>query len=417
VTAARHASTALALALVLAGAPAIAQDATAQAKTLFNAGAQAYEAGQYPAAIQALTEAYRLAPRPGILFSMAQAHRKQYFVDKQPARLREAIKLYREYVSKVEQGGRRGDAVQALAELDPIYERIGGATAEVGPAPPAVKPATRVSISAQAKDAAILLDGKPVEAGIFHDVNPGKHTVRVTAPGYFPEEREIPTADGGIVAVDVPMREQPAMLDVTTKEGADVSVDGRSAAVTPLARPIELTPGSHFVAVAKRGYHAYAAEIEVTRGEARTLTVPLTVTGQRVTSYVLGGIAAAGIVTGGVLAGVAFYQQSQAQSLETRRTAQGGLSQSDLASYQSYLSDRNTFRSASAVAFGGGAAVGLTAVFLAVFDQPIVTGATHRDRPTPPGAPAPVVRERPLDATLVPVVLPGTFGAALGGRF
>jgi hypothetical protein len=81
------------------------------------------------------------------------------------------------------------------------------------------------------------------------------------------------------------------------------------------------------------------------------------------------------------------------------------------------VSNRDTYRTASAAVFGAGAAVGLTAVFLAVFDQPIVGGATVRDRVTTPGAPAPIVRERPLDATIAPIVAPGIFGATIGGRF
>jgi hypothetical protein len=401
--------------VVLAASEARAQDTTVQAKALFNAGAQAYEAGQYPAAIQALTEAYRLAPRPGILFSMAQAHRKQYYVDKQPGHLREAVKLYREYVAKVEQGGRRGDAVQALAELDPLYEKLGGDAGAAPAPPPDRKPATRISVSAQAKDATVLLDGHAVEAGIFHDVKPGKHTVRVTAPGYFPEEREVPTAEGGIVAVDVPMREQPGLLTVTALEGADIAIDGRSAATTPLSRPIELTPGSHFVAVTKRGYRAFAQDIDLGRGEAKTLPVRLDVTGQRVASYALLGLAAAGIAAGGALTGVAIYVQSQAQALDTHRTTKGGLSTDDLARYQSDVGTRNDLRTAAGVAFAGGAAVGLTAVFLAVFDQPVVSATARRDDRSKPAAPAP--RERPMEVSAAPLVGPGLYGAAVGARF
>jgi hypothetical protein len=402
------------LSLMLVAGEAGAQDATTQAKALFNAGAQAYEAGQYPAAIQALTEAYRLAPRPGILFSMAQAHRKQYYVDKQPAHLREAVKLYREYVAKVEQGGRRGDAVQALAELDPLYEKLGAGDAGTAPALDR-KTATRISVSAQAKDATVLLDGKPIEAGIFHDVKPGKHTVHVTAPGYFPEEREVPTAEGGIVAVDVPMREQPGLLTVTSNDGAEIAIDGRAAATTPLSRPIDLTPGTHFVAVTKRGYRAFAQDLDIGRGEAKTLPVKLEVTSQRVASYALLGIAALGIATGGVLAGVALYEQSQAQAIDTQRATKGGVTLDQLATYNSRVGMRNDLRTAAGVALGGGAAVGLTAIFLAVFDQPTVSAAARRDDRSQPATPAP--RERPMEVSAAPLLGPGLYGVGVGARF
>ena len=52
-----------------------------RAKESFKAGATAYAAGDYLAAIQALDAAYQLTPLPAIAFSLAQAHRRQYFVD------------------------------------------------------------------------------------------------------------------------------------------------------------------------------------------------------------------------------------------------------------------------------------------------------------------------------------------------
>jgi len=107
---------ALLAASLLTRAPALAQeDATAQAKTLFNAGAQAYERTQYTAAIQAFEQAYKLAPRPGILFSTAQAYRRRYIVDRRPEDLSIAIARYREYLDKVPQGGRRNSGSPPVA--------------------------------------------------------------------------------------------------------------------------------------------------------------------------------------------------------------------------------------------------------------------------------------------------------------
>ena len=53
----RAAATALAL-LVLAASTANADDALDQAKTYFSAGAQAYDAGRFGAAVQAFQQAY-----------------------------------------------------------------------------------------------------------------------------------------------------------------------------------------------------------------------------------------------------------------------------------------------------------------------------------------------------------------------
>ena len=84
----------LALALVLGtGGPASAQpgDASvAKAKELFDAGAREYENGRFDLAIQAFEQAYKIAPRDGIVFSMAQAHRRQFTRSSDPAHLARA---------------------------------------------------------------------------------------------------------------------------------------------------------------------------------------------------------------------------------------------------------------------------------------------------------------------------------------
>ncbi|MFT3772199.1 MAG: PEGA domain-containing protein [Minicystis sp.] len=405
----------IALAVLLAALPAAAQDATEQAKVMFNAGAQAYEAGKYPAAVQAFTEAYRLSPRPGILFSIAQAYRRQYTADKQPVNLRAAIKHYRDYVAKVEQGGRRADAVQALSELEPMAERLGAAGEAAAP-PPVAKPQTQLMVSAQTKEALIALDGgKPVEAPLIAEVKPGKHRIHVEAPGFFPEDREVQAADGGVVALDISMREKPGLLTVVARDGTDVSIDGRVAATTPLARPIEVAPGRHFVALTKRGYKAITEDVDIGRGETKRVDGHLEMTGQRVGAYVLMGIGAAAVVSGGVLAGLAVREQRAAQTLDEKRLKTGALTLVDFADYQRHVRTRDDLRRAGGVALGGGVVLGATAVMLAVFDQPVINGA-RRDAASRPGAPAPV-KDRPMEISAAPILLPGFYGASFTGSF
>src|SRR5262245_14633635 len=88
---------ALAAALLSTQAPAHADDVE-QAKAHFSIGARAYESNQFGVAIEAFTEAYRIAPRPAILFSIAQAHRRQYFAERRREDLDAAIQYYRHYV-------------------------------------------------------------------------------------------------------------------------------------------------------------------------------------------------------------------------------------------------------------------------------------------------------------------------------
>ena len=105
--------------------PRAADDKVARAKTHFALGARAYEANEFRVAIEAFEAANRLAPHPALLFSIAQASRKQYFIDCKPEDLRRAVDSYRKYLAGAPEGARRGEAGAALAELEPLAERLG----------------------------------------------------------------------------------------------------------------------------------------------------------------------------------------------------------------------------------------------------------------------------------------------------
>ena len=408
---------AAAAALLLLGRPASAEDASslAQAKTYFTAGAQAFEAGSFNAAIQAFEQAYKLAPKPAIIFSIAQAHRRQYYLDRKPEHLREAIRQYRDYRGKVEQGGRRADAAAALAELEPLAARLEPAAG----APAAeVKAPTRLMVSSQTRGARVSLDGAtPSETPLIGDVKPGKHAIRVEAAGFFSEEREVLAADGSLVAVDIPLRERPAHVIVETASGAQIAVDGRPAGTSPLTAPIELASGRHLVTVIRNGSRAYSAEIELARGEQRRMSIALETTGQRYASYALMSIGAGGLVVGGVFTGLALGSQRSAREIsDARRT--GNISAQQLDDYNQALDHRETWRRAAGVAFGAGAVVAATGLVLFAFDQPKLAPVTARDDkprgPAPSDAPA---APPAMEMSAVPLISPGFLGGAVSARF
>ena len=93
-----------------------------RAKASFKAGANAYAAGDYLAAIQALEDAYEISPLPAIAFSLAQAERKQYFVDEQRGHLERALQLFRRYLAEETRGARREDARVAITQLEPLLD-------------------------------------------------------------------------------------------------------------------------------------------------------------------------------------------------------------------------------------------------------------------------------------------------------
>jgi hypothetical protein len=402
-------------ALLVASAARAADDPAAveQAKTFFSAGAQAYDAGRYGAAIQAFQQAYALAPRPAILFSMAQAERKSWYVDKRGDDLRHAIEHYHRYLELVPTGGRRGDAADALAELEPIASRM--SPQETATPPVAVEPKTRIMVTSSTPGARASLDDGPLtEVPLIDDVKPGKHHVRVQADGYFDESREALAATGSLSAIDIPLRDRPASLTVALDATASISVDGRPTATTPLSRPVELPAGTHVITVTRNGCRAFTREVTLERGKAASLDVKLQSSGQRTAAWASLGTAGAAVLAGGAFTGVAFVEQSNAQKiLDAQKNA--NISSGQVGAYQSDVDARDRWRTAAVATFGAG--VGLLAVgsVLWLFDTPTVElGPPPGESPARPAEP-PKKRE-PVDLGLAPWIGPGGVGVAFGGR-
>src|SRR5882672_9815610 len=69
-----------------------------RAREFFDFGARAYSNGQYLLAIDAFQEAYKLTERPGLLFSLAQTHQRQFRASGDEQHLAKAIDSYRRYL-------------------------------------------------------------------------------------------------------------------------------------------------------------------------------------------------------------------------------------------------------------------------------------------------------------------------------
>jgi hypothetical protein len=403
----------LATALV-ARAAAAGNDAAQieQAKMLFNAGAQAYEAGRFATAVMAFQQAYAIAPRPAILFSMAQAERKSYYVDKRPQDLRNAITHYHAYLDQVSTGGRRGDAADALAELEPIAARLSPSEGGSGQPTPPAEQRTRLMVTSQTSGAKAALDGgAPEDVPLIAEVSPGKHHVRVWAEGYFDEQRDALAAQGSLAAIDVPLREKPALLSVALDSKASIAVDGRPVATTPLEQPLELPSGTHVVTITKNGYRAFSREVTLAHGGTTRIDAKLQQSGQRTAAWVVLGTAGAGAIAGGVFTGLAFVEQSKAQSILDAKGS-GPIPASDIPSYKSDVNARDTWRTVGIASFGGAAGLLLVGGVLYFFDQPHVEAG-----PPPNESPRPAPKKEPMEMGVMPWIAPTGAGAALGGRF
>lgn len=410
----KKAASTITLVIVLASSVGARADDTdtARAQALFNVGAQAYAQGEFKGAIDAFEEAFRISRRPGLLFSIAQAHRKQFYAAHDPSDLRTAVDHYRAYVATVSSGKYRVIAVDELAELEGVATKAGialGASSDAH----AEKARTRVMVSSAVDGARVALDDGPMKPSpLIADVAPGPHHVRVEADGYFEDRHPLVAVEGGLVALEVPLRERPAQIFVRAPNGADVLVDRKPVGRTPLTGPIELPAGTHFVALTRNGRRPYGEEVRLSRGETKTLDVELAGTQQRVVSYVLLTAAAAGVALGGVFVGLAFWEQGQAEST-LQASAARNITQTELDAYGSAVNARDGFKLAAYGAFGGAVALALGAGALIVFDtpQPLLGPARFEERGPQKQT------TTPLEVSAVPLAGPGFVGANLIGRF
>jgi len=379
--------------------PALADEATDQAKMLFSAGAAAYEKRDYTQAIQAFEAAQKLAPRPAIVFSLAQAHRRQYYAEGKAEQLKAAVDGFREYIKEVPRGGRHEDAMQALQEL--------GANADRGHE----QDVASVSInSSGTRGAHIVVDGGMAsEPPLIGPLATGSHRVVISADGYVTETRDITAVAGKMVALDVPLREKPAHVALDAPGGAKVDMDGRPMGETPLSAPIETTPGTHLLSITKNGHDAFVREIELARGEDRRIDAPLPASRQRKIALAMIGTAAVAGVTSAAFLSVTLVEQSQANQLANIQATRA-LTKEEGAQYTDLRQTRNDWLVATAATFAGAVTLGAVGLLLYAFDAPSTSAARHdMDRPKPKTTPE---HKEPTELAITPILSPNVIGAS-----
>jgi hypothetical protein len=192
-------------------------------------------------------------------------------------------------------------------------------------------------------------------------------------------------------------------------------VDGRSLGTAPFARPLELSPGHHYVAVTEGGHKAYANELSFDHGATTKLTLDLPQTDQRTAAYVVLGTAAGAYVATGVLAGLAFTVQSDANGIGDEQAA-GPITEDQRLEHNAALGTRDDLVTAAFITAGAGSAVAITGLLLYLFDQPDVKAPPARVDESEDEGPA-TEPEPGLDVLAAPVLAPGIMGLSARVRF
>ena len=397
--------------------PAFCQPPTTfeRAKDSFKAGAAAYAAGDYLAAIQALDAAYQLTPLPAIAFSLGQAERRQYFVDHSRPHLDRAVSLFRHYIDIAPGGSRRADALDALSQLEPLAASQPKSSATATQRPPETERRTRVLITSEAPGARLSLDGAPaVVSPLIREAEPGKHYVTVAAPGFHATQRELTAIAGELVLTQVSLRERPSLLSIWTSPNAELYVDGSYTSPGGDGVLLQLSSGKHRLAVAQNGHRVAIRELTLERGKAQTVRVPLEPTAQRFVSQAL-------FITGGAALGASLVFSALTIQAEGRaeeflgRRARENVTGPDLYSYNSTILDRDRYRLGAAVCLTASAGLFITGLFLHELDRPNPQ-LLYRTGPrlgSPSAAPAPAR----ASLQVAPLFYGGALGAMVGGKF
>lgn len=98
----------------------------------------------------------------------------------------------------------------------------------------------------------------------------------------------------------------------STVEGADVRVDEDGIGTSPVAAPVTLSEGTHRVDVEREGYIPFRSEVQISPGAAAAAYADLTpatryraVRGKRIFTWIVGGLAVAGVGTSIALGAIA----------------------------------------------------------------------------------------------------------------
>jgi hypothetical protein len=339
------------------------------------AATQAYDAGQFDIAAKAWEEALALVPdhpsAPALMFSAAQAHRRQYAFDQDTRDLTRSLELYRRYLDAARDGPRRIDAIQFISEIQGILAR----RAPSDPVP-AEAERTQILVTSRAPGALARIDGGALgTVPMALDVSPGEHKVEVEAPGYFSATSTWLALKGRLVVSPVDLEARPAMVRIAAPDDSRIFVDGVHLGRAPLGGPAQIPAGEHLLTVTASGHSAATRRLDLERGQALSVAIrEMPATNQRVASVlVMGGAGAAAVA--GVITGLLAYDR-QNEALSVKPATHPGSPPSAITAYNDAVGARNSLRSATYALLGSAAALGITGLMLYGLDAP--------DVPAPP---------------------------------
>jgi hypothetical protein len=261
----------------------------------------------------------------------------------------------------------------------------------------------------------VLDDAPAVPSPLIREVEPGKHRVKVSAPGFYPSERELSAVPGELTLTPVPLREQPSTLGIWTSPDADIYIDGAYVSPGGDAVMVHLPSGKHRLAVGQKGHLVALREVTMQRGKTQNIRVALEQTPQRITSQVLFIAGGAALGASLVLSALAIQAEGSAEEFIGRHEHQN-VSAAALTSYNTSITERDRYRLATGVSLAASAGFFITGLFLHELDQPDPQ-LLYRMAPRPGTEVRPAPAAPQARVQVAPVFYGNGLGAMLGGTF
>lgn len=244
---------ALAAAIALIAPAARTQDATAEARTLFEAGIHQFEDNRYAEAVASFDRSLALRESPAVLYNLGLALRGT-------GSYRRAISVFERFLMLAQpQDAQRRDAQAIVNELHDAL--------------------AVVELTVRGGASEVRIDGvrSPNTDGTMTlMLDPGAHAVEAQREGYRLQRRALSLTSGAheTVVLDASDDPLPAMLRVDCDDpDAEILLDGEPFGRGVQARPV--TAGDHEITVRTRDHEAHRRRVHVEPGSAPRVSFAL----------------------------------------------------------------------------------------------------------------------------------------------
>jgi len=320
--------------------------ASAEYAEAMSAGKAAFKSGRFKQAAEQFKSAFEVKPKGNLLYNIALCYEKA-------GEAEDAIRFYTRFIEAVP-GSKKAPQVQD--KISDLKRSLGGQY-------------RRIKVSSSPPGAVIFVDdraqGSMGETPLVFRLMPGEYTLIADLNGHESVERKIKLGDADEeIHFDLLRSDQFGSLRfIVTERGADVMVDRKRVAQSPITEPVRVREGERQVVVLKPGFENWSQTVTVVSGQETEVNVQLIQEGSAEVELVhedtptnlwpwvtvgLGGIALVGGGVTGIMA------QSLYGKLDEKRNKGEPIAPVDITTGQSLVSMTNLLLIAGSVTVAGG---------------------------------------------------------------